>query len=296
MKVAVYSRPLKKENRSYFKQLVEALRGHGFQAIFSSQLEAQLAAMGVENPPIFRSPEQLKDVEFILTLGGDGTILDTLNLLHDYNIPVLGINLGRLGFLASIAQSELERCLKQVRNKEYEIEERTLLYCEQEDLKSENQLALNEFTITNLNRSKLIAIRVEINGEYLNTYWADGLIISTPTGSTGYSLSCGGPVLLPDSKNFIITPIAPHNLNVRPIVVPDDVEIRAEVLKPKGRYLLSMDSRSTSLKDADPVIFRKSKKQFQLLRLDNDSFILALRSKLLWGQDMRTYKIGPDQS
>lgn len=234
--------------------------------------------------------ELLSKADILLSLGGDGTLLDTLALVRDSQIPVVGINFGRLGFLASINKSEINDAIKALINGEYSIDKRSLLSIKsQTGLFGDENFALNDITIHRRDDSAMMIIHAYMNGEFVNSYWADGLIIATPTGSTAYSLSCGGPIILPTAQNFVITPVAPHNLNVRPIIVPDNVELAFEVEARSTKFLLTCDSRTETVDRSVKISISKAKFNINLIRLNNETFLTTLRNKLLWGIDTRNY-------
>jgi NAD+ kinase len=230
-------------------------------------------------------------IDYLVCFGGDGTILNAATIVKKTNIPIVGINTGRLGFLATISKHELSSLIKKLRKKEYSVSTRALL-----EIKAQNNIikfpfALNEISVSSKENTSMIKIKVLLNNEYLNTYWADGLIISTPTGSTGYSLSCGGPIVMPNSKNFIITPIAPHNLNVRPLIVSDEHIIKIEIIdNNENKFLLSMDSRNQYVNKNQSITIKKAKFGINLLELKSTSYSKTLREKLLWGLDTRNYE------
>lgn len=228
--------------------------------------------------------------DILFTLGGDGTILRAVTYIRDLNIPVLGINTGRLGFLATIQKDQIEESIAMLLDKKYSIQERSLLTIfttpENKDI-SEISFALNEVTISRKNTTSMIGVKTFLNDEYLTNYWSDGLIISTPTGSTGYSLSCNGPVILPNSKTLVITPIAPHNLNARPVIISDDTKIQLEVNSREKSFLISLDSRIATVPENTKVFVEKSTFTIKSILLENQSFLRTLRSKLLWGEDTR---------
>jgi NAD+ kinase len=228
--------------------------------------------------------------DILLSIGGDGTILRAATLVRDSGIPILGINAGRLGFLASVQKDNIEEFLQLVIEKKYTISERTLISVNGDkdipDLADLN-FAMNEISVSRKDTTSMITIETSLNGEYLTSYWADGLIISTPTGSTGYSLSCGGPVLTPDVKGLVITPIAPHNLNARPLVIPDDTEIRLKVSGREEQYLVSLDSRAASVKNEAVLTISKTPFTIKMAEIPNQTFLKTLRNKLLWGEDKR---------
>jgi NAD+ kinase len=237
----------------------------------------------------FNSYEDLKsDTDFLFSIGGDGTLLDTVFLVKDSNIPIVGINAGRLGFLSSISRDTLEIAISSLSKGHYSLDARTLLRLESNHPIFEGaNIALNEFTIHKKETSSMITIHTYLNGEYLNSYWADGIMIATPTGSTGYSLSCGGPIIVPQSETFVITPIAPHNLNVRPIVVSDKNVISLEVEGRSQHFMATLDSRSVTIDSGFQLAVRKENYTVNLVRLNNEDFLITLRNKLNWGLDTR---------
>ncbi|OUR92583.1 NAD kinase [Flavobacteriales bacterium 34_180_T64] len=228
--------------------------------------------------------------DLLISIGGDGTILRAITFVSDLSIPIVGINTGRLGFLATIQSNEIESAINDILNGNYKTSERSLLCVEtqpeNEDL-IEINFALNEVAVSRKNTTSMITVETHLNSEYLTSYWADGLIISTPTGSTGYSLSCGGPVITPDANNFVITPIAPHNLNARPFVIPDDTEIQLKINGREEHYLISLDSRIATLHNSTNVKIKKAGFKIKMVELMHESFIDTLRKKLLWGEDKR---------
>jgi NAD+ kinase len=233
------------------------------------------------------------DAEYLISIGGDGTLLDTVALVKEKNIPVLGINSGRLGFLANVAKDEVYEAFTDLAKGNYTIDTRSLLYLESTETYFDGlHFALNDFVIHKNDSSSMIVVNTYLNGEFLNSYWADGLIISTNTGSTGYSLSCGGPILFPYSESFAITPIAPHNLNVRPIVVSDKNVISFEVEGRSNSFLISMDSRSVSVPFTSQLAIRKSDFELKLVQLKDHNYLRTLRRKLMWGVDKRNFDKG----
>lgn len=228
--------------------------------------------------------------DILVSIGGDGTILRAATFVRDSGIPILGINAGRLGFLASVQKENIAIFLQLVLEKKYTISERTLLSLESTphyNQIAELNFAMNEVTVSRKDTTSMITIETYLNDEYLNSYWADGLIISTPTGSTGYSLSCGGPVLTPDVKSFVITPIAPHNLNARPLVITDDTIIKLNVSGREDNYLVSLDSRIASINKNTILTIKKSNFSIKMVEIPEETFLKTLRKKLLWGEDKR---------
>src|SRR5690554_6584908 len=239
----------------------------------------------------FDTYEQLdSSFDIFISVGGDGTILRAATFVRDSGIPILGINAGRLGFLASIPRESILYYLDLVHHKKYTLSKRTVLGLDTQikvpELETIN-FALNEVSINRKDTTSMIVIETYLDGEYLNSYWADGLIISTPTGSTGYSLSCGGPVLLPESKSLIITPIAPHNLNSRPIVIPQGTEIKLKVSGREEQYLISLDSRIFTISNENELTIKKKPFDINMVSFPDKSFLDTLRNKLLWGEDKR---------
>lgn len=294
MKIAIYGRAFQPVVSIYVKQLFELLAENNIEVWVFGEFKEFLnqehnIAMTAK---VFHSNTDFpKDVKFMLSLGGDGTMLAAVSILRDSNIPVTGINLGRLGFLASINKDDIKEALSALLKSEYTIEERTLLMVEAENstLFNGDSFALNDVTLIKRDTSAMITLRVYLNGEFLNEYWADGLIVATPTGSTAYSLSCGGPIISPGSGNFVITPISPHNLNVRPLIIPDKDELTIFIESRGDRFLLSCDSKTADLATTEKITIKKADFTTKLIRLKDESFLSTLRLKLLWGLDSRNY-------
>lgn len=230
------------------------------------------------------------DVDILVSIGGDGTILRAATLVRNSGIPILGINAGRLGFLATVQKENIDELMQFVIDRNYTLSPRTLISLESSpnipEIESLN-FAMNEISVSRKDTTSMITIETYLNDEYLNSYWADGLIISTPTGSTGYSLSCGGPILTPEVQSFVITPIAPHNLTARPLVIPDNVEIKLKVSGREEQYLVSLDSRIASIDNDTVLTIKKTPFQINMVEIPDKSFLKTLRSKLLWGEDKR---------
>ncbi|MBL4654386.1 MAG: NAD kinase [Bacteroidia bacterium] len=237
----------------------------------------------------FDKHEEIKGkIDCLFSIGGDGTFLDTITLIRDSNIPIMGINTGRLGFLSSIAKEEISDALSKLFNDEFALDHRTLISLESNKSIFKNvDYALNEFTVHKKDTSSMITIKTYLNGDFLNAYWADGLIISTPTGSTGYSLSCGGPIVFPQSGNFVITPIASHNLNNRPIVFSDQNIVSIEIEGRSDNFLATLDSRSETIDNTYKLTIKKASFDIKIIRLSNQNFTNTLRNKLMWGLDKR---------
>lgn len=228
--------------------------------------------------------------DMLISVGGDGTFLKAATLVRNSGIPILGINAGRLGFLATVQQDNIEVFFQLILEKKYNISKRTLLSltCTPDvEAISELNFAMNEVTVSRKDTTSMITIETYLNGEYLNSYWADGLIISTPTGSTGYSMSCGGPILTPEADCLVITPIAPHNLNARPLVIPDNTEVRLKVSGREENYLVSLDSRIAAVKNEAILTIKKTPYKINMVEIPEETFLKTLRNKLLWGEDKR---------
>ncbi|RDC55023.1 NAD kinase [Pedobacter chinensis] len=293
MRIAIYGRDFNDTVLPYVQEVFDHLAAHHIQPVLYSKFKTSLHGKIKlpANTVVFHNHKELKDLaDVLLSLGGDGTLLDTLSLIRNSNIPVIGINFGRLGFLASINKNEIESALKALINGEYTLDARSLLILESDNgLFGEENFALNDITIHRRDNSAMMIIHASMNNEFINSYWADGLIIATPTGSTAYSLSCGGPIIYPDSKNFVVTPIAPHNLNVRPVVVPDSNKLSFEVEARESKFLVSCDSRTVTVERSVKISIKKADFCINLIRLNNETYLNTLRNKLLWGIDTRNY-------
>src|SRR5882757_2741445 len=291
MKVAIYSRIIEYEQQGEVQRLFDELIRQRLQPVIHQPFLEKIgsAFMLPSDISSFRESQDLDEsIEFLISLGGDGTLLDTVSLVRDKNIPVLGINFGRLGFLASIGKEELTTAVTSLVNRTFVVDKRSLIHLDaNKPLFGDVPYGLNEFAIHKTDTSPMIKIHTYLNGEFLNTYWADGLIVATPTGSTGYSLSCGGPVVFPDSASFVITPVAPHNLNVRPIVVPDNNIISFEVEGRTDGFLCTLDSRREIVTKEIQIAVKKEKFGINLIRLNENNFLQTLRDKLSWGLDKR---------
>ncbi len=292
MKLAIFGRTLPKQFEPFIKQLFKVLNAYQIERVVHKKFQKVLEEKGIASDnPTFSSPDDVRgNVDYLLSIGGDGSLLESATLVGDSGVPILGINTGRLGFLSSVAESDIEMAVTALMNKQYSLDKRTLLSLETEEkLFGDTNFALNELTVHKKDSSSMITVHAYINDEFLNSYWADGLIVATPTGSTGYSLSCGGPIVSPGSENLIITPVAPHNLNVRPFVVSDDCAIKLKVEGRGENFLATLDSRSVTIESSTELIVQKSPFSINLIRLSNESFLSTLRNKLMWGMDKRNY-------
>lgn len=290
MKIGLHGHKFNNDTTPFIQEVISFLHSRSVEISVSSIFRKQASKAGFELPNVsdFSKNGAPPDLDAIVSLGGDGTLLETVTFVKEKETPILGINTGRLGFLANISKNDINKALSSFFDKKFTYDFRTLLRLDtNKDVFGDTNFALNEFTITKKDTSSMITVKCYINGEYLNSYWADGLMISTPTGSTGYSLSCGGPVILPHSNNFVITPVSPHNLNVRPLIVPDESVI-SFVIESRGRnFLASLDSRSHTVDSSVEMSVRKEDFKAKLVQLDGYSFLDTLRNKLNWGFDLR---------
>jgi len=291
MKAAIYSRVFEEVHKEEVQLFFDELASQKIEPVifltFFDQIKNEINLPS--DTKTFSLSEDLTDeIEFIISLGGDGTLLDTVTLVRDKKISIMGINFGRLGFLASIGRDEVKTAVKAIARRTYVEDARTLIHVDADmPLFGNVAYALNEFSIHKRDVASMIKIHTYVNGEFLNTYWADGLIVATPTGSTGYSLSCNGPVVFPDSGSFVITPVAPHNLNVRPIVVPDTNIISFEVESRSDQIICALDSRREIVHKNVTLAVRKESFDINLVRLSENNFLQTLRNKLTWGLDKR---------
>ncbi|MBK0384433.1 NAD kinase [Pedobacter sp. SD-b] len=293
MKLGVYGRQFNNSVLPYVQQVFDCLVEWEVEVLiyndFYDFLKDKLFL-----PKTFSSfkthQELVGNIDVMISLGGDGTMLDTVTLVRDSGIPMIGINFGRLGFLASINKDGIKSAIEGLINKKFTLDTRRLLKIEAEkDLFGDLNFALNDFTILKRDTSAMILIHCFLNGEFLNSYWADGLIVATPTGSTAYSLSCGGPIIFPRSGNFVITPISPHNLNVRPVIISDENELTFEIEGRSSKYLVSCDSRTEVIDANFRLHLKRADFDINLVRLNNETYLSTLRNKLLWGIDTRNY-------
>ena len=291
MLVAIYNRSFTQENIPLLERILKELHDHQIQMIFFKDFYERFASyLPFEyQPRLFNGKRDIPlSTDMLFSLGGDGTLLDTITYIGNSNIPIIGINLGRLGFLAAIPEEEIDAAILSLVRGSYTLERRTLLHLDSSvPLFDGSPFALNEFTLHRKDSSSMIKIHTYLNGEFLNTYWADGLIVATPTGSTGYSLSCGGPVVFPQTSSFVITPVAPHNLNTRSIVVPDDNVISFEVEGRAEQYLCTLDARTEAITSAVQLAVKRESFTISLVRPDEHNFLNTIRQKLYWGIDRR---------
>ena len=292
MKVAIYGQQYQKEAVSYVLELLAELQRKEVEVRIEHNYLASLQQHeDLSDYSVFTHDEGLNsDFDLFISVGGDGTILRAVTYVGDLGIPIVGINTGRLGFLSLFKKHEVRELVEAFTSGSYETTERSLVAIETEfDIpKFQGRLyALNEVTVARKDTTSMITVETWLNDEYLTSYWSDGLIVSTPTGSTGYSLSCGGPVLMPDVKSLVLTPIAPHNLNARPLVISDDTVIRLKVSGREDFHLVSLDSRVATLKNGREIIIKKADFKVKMVSFSSESFLNTIRTKLLWGQDKR---------
>lgn len=290
MNIALYSAFFSKETLQYAKATVTYLKSHGHQFTLVQRFRKHLGTEA-SNYSYFDEENKLgKNVDFLFSIGGDGTILRAVTLIQDSKIPILGINTGRLGFLTSLHRDALTEGLDLFFDKKFTFISRSLLQVRTKNsisILEESGIALNEVSVNRKNTTSMLSIRTELDGKPLTTYWSDGLIISTPTGSTGYSLSSGGPIVSPTAQCWILNPIAPHNINMRPLIVPDNTEIKISVEGRSKYHLLSLDSRIVTLENGNDIYIKKAPFAVRTVQLNGSDFFSTLREKLFWGQDRR---------
>jgi NAD+ kinase len=293
MKIAIYGRPFNDAGViPYIQEVFDVLAQHKVDIYVHQQLYDFLnGKIKIINYEVLKDHGFLrKSIDVLLTLGGDGTMLDMVTLIRDSGTPVIGINFGRLGFLASVNKSDISAAIYAVVNKEFTLDSRELLEIDSEEkVFGDDNFALNDITIHKRDDAAMITMHAFLNDGFLNSYWGDGIIISTSTGSTAYTLRCGGPILFTQSNSIAVTPISPHNLNVRPIVLPDSSVLSFEVECRSANYLVSCDSRTAIIDKTMKFNIKKAGFQLNLIRLNNESYLSTLRNKLLWGLDARNY-------
>ena len=292
MTIAIFGSPYPEHFSKYIQHLIKKLETEHIKLIIEEEFSVFLDNNIRFNKSIstFNSYETLKNkADFLLSIGGDGTLLKAVTYVRESEIPIMGINTGRLGFISSISADQIDDAITDILKGNYKINERTLLELSSDKkLFKDKNFALNEVAVSKKDTSSMIRIDTYVDDEFLNTYWADGLVISTPTGSTGYSLSCGGPIIMPGTNNIIITPNAPHNLNVRPIVIDDNSVIKLKVEDRDQLALVSLDSRSRAFDSETELIIKKADFKVKLVQPQNNSLIKTIRHKLMWGLDKRS--------
>ncbi len=293
MKLAVFGRFNNKYTLTSVDTLLNYVSKKNVDVYIESEFSELLKSVATNKSfyETFDTFEQLDtSFDLLISIGGDGTILRAITFVAALDIPIVGINTGRLGFLATIQVEDIEKAIQNILDGRYKISERSLLSVEtvpeNADV-SELNFALNEVAVSRKNTTSMITVETLLDDEYLTSYWSDGLIVSTPTGSTGYSLSCGGPVITPGANSFVLTPIAPHNLSARPLIIPDSTEIQLKVSGREEQHLLSLDSRIATLDNGTLIKIKKADFKIKMIDLLNESFLKTLRKKMLWGEDNR---------
>lgn len=291
MRVAVFGKSINTDSRPFIEDLHRELMKINADICVFKRLNRFIAEhcdleMSFEE---FNTHQELADFkpDFLITAGGDGTILDAVTYVRDSGIPILGINTGRLGFLSNVSKDKIAKAVQALASGDYSLDDRNLLDLQAEGLDMDLNFALNEVSVSRKDTTAMVTVHTWIDGHYLNSYWADGLIIATPTGSTGYSLSCGGPIIMPGSESFVITPIAPHNLNVRPFVIPNDIEIKLKVEGRERQFLVSLDSRIYTMDSGSELVVKLENFKIRMVKTEIQDFADTLRNKLLWGLDRR---------
>ncbi len=289
--IAIYAKKVSKADVPVFEALLSGIVQLGWQPLLETELALQLQNkfQWPQSFAVFESHKDLKsNVDLMISVGGDGTFLKAVSFVRDSNVPILGINTGRLGFLSNLSKDQISQTLDRFAAGHYEFQKRSLLRVHTEnELFGDENFALNELTLQKKDTSSMIKVHAYLGEKFLNTYWADGLIVGTPTGSTAYSLSCGGPIITPGCQVHILTPIAPHNLNVRPVVVPDHMPISLEVEGRDRSYLLSLDGHSQHIKQGEKVTITKAEFMINVVKFEDNNFLDTIRNKMLWGSDTR---------
>jgi len=291
MNVAVYGRKVNRTNVSDIIEFLSLIKDLGWNPILESEFKSQLVKKINLNPQTdeFKTHHDFKKgIDLAISIGGDGTFMKCVSYIRDSQVPIMGINMGRLGFLANTSKELMPQALDLIQKKDYVFQKRSLIRIETEDnLFGDDNVALNEVTLHKKDTSSMITVHASLEGKYLNSYWADGLIVATPTGSTAYNLSCGGPIITPGCQVHILTPIAPHNLNVRPMVVPDHMPIKLSIEGRDRRFLISLDGESKSLKQGEEVTIKKAEYMINVIKFEDNNFLDTIRNKMLWGIDQR---------
>jgi NAD+ kinase len=291
MRVAIFGKKINKNISDYFLKVLAVVDELGWTAVLEADLNTTLIAKcGIrESYDTFNSFSDMRTgIDLFISLGGDGTFLKSVQFIRDSGVPILGINTGRLGFLANISKEDIEACLVNIDLKKYDFQLRSLLRVHTADnIFGTDNFALNELTLQKRDTSSMITVHASLDDKYLNSYWADGLIVSTPTGSTAYNLSCGGPIITPGCQVHILTPIAAHNLNVRPVVVPDHLPIKLSIEGRDRSYLISLDGNSKSVKLGEEIIVEKAEFMINVIKFEHNNFLDTIRNKMFWGVDKR---------
>jgi NAD+ kinase len=289
--IAIFAKKIVKSDFLVLQELLQRVEQYGYKAILEKELALQLhnKFQWPLTSPTFESYLDLQEgFDLLISVGGDGTFLKAVSFIRDSKVPILGINIGRLGFLSNLSKNQIDQTLERFASGAYEFQKRSLLRVHTENgIFGDQNFALNELTLQKKDTSTMIKVHTFLDDKFLNTYWADGLIVGTPTGSTAYSLSCGGPIITPGCQVHILTPIAPHNLNVRPVVVPDHLPITLEVEGRDRSYLLTLDGHSRQIKQGEKVTITKAEFMINVVKFEDNNFLDTIRNKMLWGSDTR---------
>jgi NAD+ kinase len=288
MQILIFGNKYKLKFIDLVKELFFKLKNQGATILFDKDFADQIKESGLLDISSFDTFDDNFSGDIAISLGGDGTLLTTANRIGNRQIPILGINLGRLGFLTDVQAHELDNLDDIILNHKYKIENRMVLRAEIKNKSSQTEFSLNEIAVLKQDLSSMISIDVTLNGEHLHTYQADGLLVATPTGSTAYSLSVGGPIMMPENHNLIIAPVASHSLNVRPLIIPDDWHIDLKIASRSHSFLASIDGRSITMPDSTTISISKADHTIRIIRLENHSFLNTLKTKLMWGADVRS--------
>jgi NAD+ kinase len=291
MNVAIYSQKVNRHNLPYFKEIIDIFNDFGWNPVFEKELKEQLVAkmdLSATADEFSSHQDFHSGIDLTMSIGGDGTFIKSVGFIRDSGVPILGINTGRLGFLANISKDQIQQTMEQVKAKNYDFQKRSLLRIQtEENIFGEDNFALNELTLQKKDTASMITVHASLDNKYLNSYWADGLIVSTPTGSTAYNLSCGGPIITPGCQVHILTPIAPHNLNVRPVVVPDHMPIKLKIEGRERKCLISLDGVSKNIRQDEEIIVTKAEFMINVVKFESNNFLDTIRNKMMWGIDVR---------
>jgi NAD+ kinase len=291
MNVAIYGKKINKQVLPAYQQIISLINDFGWNLVVEKELKQQLVQkIGLSSQADeFSSHKDFhKGIDLTISIGGDGTFLKSVAFIRDSGVPILGINTGRLGFLSNISKDQISNTLEQVKEKKYDFQKRSLLRVHTaENLFGDDNFALNEVTFHKKDTASMITVHASLDNKYLNSYWADGLIVATPTGSTAYNLSCGGPIITPGCQVHILTPIAPHNLNVRPMVVPDHLPIKLSIEGRDRKYLISLDGNSKNIRQGEEVLITKAEFMINVIKFEDNNFLDTIRNKMMWGIDKR---------
>lgn len=292
MRIAIYSKDITtQEDFEKLEEIFRIIADFGWTPVVEEELKKQLSQRSSKYKELETyntATSFAKEFDIACSIGGDGTFIKTANYVRDSDVPIIGINLGRLGFLANIHRNNVTQAFQQIKDKQYTLQERALISVETENnLFGDENFALNEVTVQGKNTASMISIYTKLNDEFLNTYWADGLIIATPSGSTAYNLSCGGPIIAPNSNTYVLTPIAAHNLNVRPLVIPNNLVLKLKVDSRTESHYVSIDGKAKEVKNGEEIIVKKAPFTIKTIEFENSNFFDTIRNKMFWGQDKR---------